>query len=93
MQLVHFTVERAEEQLHQGIDFFLRPAPILAGKREQGQRRYAQFKAALDGAVDRARAGPVADHARTTALLCPAPIAIHDDGDVAGQGGRQRRWD
>ncbi len=42
MQLVHFTVERAEEQLHQGIDFFLRPAPILAGK--QGQRRYASSR-------------------------------------------------
>jgi hypothetical protein len=93
VQLVHFAVERAEEQLHQRVHFFLRPAPVLAGEREQGQRRNAQFKAALDGAVDRARAGTVADHARATALLCPAPIAIHDDGNVAGQGGRQRRRD
>ena len=31
--------------------------------------------------------------ARAAALLCPAPVAIHDDGDVAGQGGRQRRRD
>ncbi|KAG0779054.1 hypothetical protein G6F22_010861 [Rhizopus arrhizus] len=93
VQLVHFAVERAEEQLHQRIDFFLRPAPVLAGEREQGQRGNAQFKAALDGAVDRARAGTVADHARAAALLRPTAVAIHDDGNVAGQGSRQRRRD
>ncbi|MNI75310.1 hypothetical protein D3C73_1314490 [compost metagenome] len=93
MQLVHFAIERAEEQLHQRIDFFLRPAPVLAGEREQGQRRNAQFQAALDGAVDRARAGTMADDAGATALLCPTPVAIHDDGNVARQGGRQGRRD
>ena len=40
-----------------------------------------------------ARAGAVADHARAAALLCLTPVAIHDDGNVAGQGGRQRRRD
>ena len=64
-------------------DFFFRPAPVLAGEGEQGQRLDAAFQAEVDADVDRARAGTVADGARATATLGPATVAVHDDGKVA----------
>src|SRR5690606_38226216 len=86
----NLALQRAEEQLHQRADFLLRPAPVLAGEGEQGQHADAAFEAEVDGALGRARAGPVADDARAATALGPAPVAIHDDGQVAGN--RRARW-
>src|SRR5690606_17023406 len=79
--------QRAEEQLHQRVDFLFRPAPVLAGEGEQGQRADAVREAEVDRALGRARTGTVADDARAAPALRPAPVAIHDDGQVAGD-----RW-
>ena len=46
------------------------------------------FEAEVDAQVHRARAGTMADHARPVAARGPATIAIHDDGDVAGDARR-----
>ena len=85
VQLVHFAIQRVQEQLHQRLHLVIRAAPVFAGEREQGQRRDGQFQAAVDGAVDRACAGAVADHARAATAFGPAAVAVHDDGNVPGQ--------
>ena len=38
VQFLDLAVQRVEEQFHQRADFLVRPAPVLAGEREQGQR-------------------------------------------------------
>ena len=40
-----------------------------------------------DDFARRIRAAPVSLHARQAVLLCPTPVAVHDDGDML----RQRR--
>src|SRR3546814_6575626 len=64
MQFHHLALERVEAQLHQRADLFLRPAPVLAGEREQRERGDPAFEAEVDAQVDRARTGAVADHPR-----------------------------
>src|SRR5690606_9044880 len=83
MQLVDLAVEGVDEQLHQRADLVLRTAPVLAREREQGQCADAGVQAEIDAQVDRARAGAMADDARPVALLRPAAVAVHDDGQVA----------
>src|SRR5690606_21342274 len=83
VELVDLAFERAHEQLHQRADLILRPPPVLAGKREQGQDLDALGQAEVDADVDRAGPGAVADHTRPTPALRPPPVAIHDDGQVA----------
>src|SRR5690606_9486931 len=83
VQLVDFAVERVDEKLHQRADFLLGPAPVLAREREQGECADPGVQAEIDAQVDRARAGAMADDARPVALLRPAAVAVHDDGQVA----------
>src|SRR3546814_20788864 len=86
MQFHHLALERVEEQLHQRADLFLRPAPVLAGEREQRERGDPAFEAAVDTQVDRARTGAVADHPRPPTPRRPSAVAVHDNGEVAGEG-------
>src|SRR5690606_30539413 len=88
LQFLHFTFERVEEQFHQRAHLLLGTAPVFARESEQGQRADAALQAEIDAQVDRARAGAVADHARSLAARRPAAVAVHDDGDVA----RDRGW-
>src|SRR3546814_10118202 len=89
MQFHHLALERVEEQLHQRADLFLRPAPVLAGEREQRERGDPAFEAEVDAQVDRARTGAVADHPRPPPPRRPSAVAVHDDGEVAGEGPRK----
>src|SRR5690606_23667273 len=87
VQLDHLAVERVEEELHERADLLGRAATVLAREREQRQRGHAALEAVVDAQVHRARAGAVADHARAAAARGPAPVAVHYDGDVAGDAG------
>src|SRR5690606_38817324 len=86
-ELVHLALQGAHEQLHQRADFVFRAAPVLAGKGEQAQCPDATLEAEVDADVDSPRAGAVADGAWPAAALGPAAVAVHDDGQVAGQAG------
>src|SRR3546814_13845030 len=79
-------LERVEEQLHQRADLFLRPAPVLAGEREQRERGDPAFEAEVDAQVDRARTGAVADHPRPPQPRRPSDVAVHDEGEVEEPG-------
>ena len=75
-------LERAHEQLHQERDFVGRTAPVLAAEGEQtsGTRRRARCSAGH--LAHRLEPAPMTGHARQEALLRPAAVAVHDDGDV-----------
>ena len=82
VQLVDLTIERLQEQLHQSADLGLGALPVLRGEGEQGEGGDALAQAELHGAAYRLLTGAVAEHAGTQALLRPAAVAVHDDGDV-----------
>src|SRR3546814_7605201 len=44
------------------------------------------FEAEVDAQVDHARTGAVADHPRPPPPRRPSAVAVHDDGEVAGEG-------
>ena len=88
MQFLDLALQRAQEQFHQAADFLAGPVPVLAGEGEQGQCADCVLQAELDAALDRTRAGAMADDPRPVALLRPAAIAIHDDGQMLRDGAR-----
>src|SRR5207342_2283342 len=96
VEFVDLALERTQEQLHQCADFVFRTSPVLAGKCEQGERLDAGFETEIDAQVDGTRAGAVADHAWPAASLRPAAVAVHDDGEMAGNRAHQAgrgRWE
>ena len=90
VQFVDLLVDRLDEQLHQPRHFVGRALPVLAREREERQRLDAAPRAAFDGRAHGLDARAVAEVARQRAALGPAPVAIHDDGDVAWEAGRAR---
>ena len=78
------------QQGHQEIELGLRPFPVLAAEAVERQLADAEPAALLDGGADALDAAAVALDARQAALLGPAAVAVHDDGDVPRQAGRGR---
>ena len=81
--LLDLLLERAQEQVHQDRDLFRRAAPVLAREREQREVVDAALDAGADDAAHRLDALAVTGDARQQPLLRPAPVAVHDDRDVA----------
>jgi hypothetical protein len=86
VQLAHLATQHRHEQFHQGVDFPFRTAPVLAGKRKQGQRLHLGTGGKGHGLTHGFHARLVPGNPHLAAVLGPATIAIHDDGDVTGQG-------
>src|SRR5213075_2166907 len=95
VELGDFLLEGTQEQLHEESHFFLRPAPVLAREREEREVLDAVADARLHDLAHRLDTLAMPADAREEALLRPAAIAVHDDGDVArdlrGFGNRLRR--
>ena len=58
--------------------------PILPGKGVEGQRRDAEFAAALNDVADRFGASSMPEDAGEPSSGGPSAVAIHDDGDMSG---------
>jgi hypothetical protein len=84
VQLHHLLLERAQEQLHQDGHFLGGTAPVLAREGEQREELHAQLGAPAHGRAHGLDTAAVTGDTRQQALLRPAPVAIHDDRDVAG---------
>src|SRR5438552_14986026 len=83
-QLRQLAIDRLLEQPHQHGDLVLGPAPVLRRERiEREEPQAHRVRRANDGAR-RLDALAVARHPGQAALGGPAPVAIHDDGDVRG---------
>ena len=88
VQLRDFLLEGVQEEVHQDRDLLGRATPVLAREREQRE----EFDIALDaGEDDRPHgldAAAVTGDTGQHPLLRPAAVAVHDDRDVARNGGR-----
>ena len=73
------------EQHHQRVDFGARPLPVLDRERVEREHVDAEPRRGFDDVAHRVDAGAVAFDARQVALRRPAPVAVHDDGDVRRQ--------
>jgi hypothetical protein len=85
--LVQFGKVAADEPLHQSheiVDLGGRPRPVLGREAVDRQILDAEFDGCTHGAPHGLHAHAVAHGARQAALLCPAPVAVHDDGDMSG---------
>src|SRR3990172_5959359 len=76
-------VDDAADEAQQRVHLAARPPPVLGRKGEERQVLDTALAERLDDAADVLRAGAVARLARETALLRPAAVAVHDQGDVA----------
>ena len=87
LQERHFLANVFAEELHEEFDFGFGAAPVFDGEGVEGEGFDAQAGAGFDGCAGGIRAGAVTGDAREMALLGPAAVAVHDDGDVAGEAG------
>jgi len=79
---VAFASRDASDERQERADFRLPATPVLLGKGEDRQDRDAVGKGRGDRLLERAYAAPMTRE-RTEALgVGPAPITVHDDGNV-----------
>ena len=90
-QLVHVAAEIEAEQTHQRPHFLRRAFPVLRREGEQGEVLQADVAGLAHDLAHRVHAGDMAGLARQVALLRPASVAVHDDGDVVGKTAVTRR--
>ena len=80
-----FAFQVFAQQAHQKIDFGLRAAPVFQREGVEGEARELQACAGFDDFAGGFHSGAMAGDARQMALLRPAAVAVHDDGDVLRQ--------
>src|SRR5205814_8098606 len=85
-QLIDVAAEIGAEQAHQSAHLGLGPLPIFGGEGEQGQVFQPHVATGAHGFAHGGHAGIMSGFPRQVALLRPAAIAVHDDGDMLGKG-------
>jgi hypothetical protein len=83
--------EVTREQPHQCRHFVRRSLPVVSGEGEQGQRADAEPRCRLDEGAHPLRSGAMAGGAGKAPARGPAPVAVHDHGDVKQSAGRHQR--
>jgi hypothetical protein len=73
--------------LHEEFDFGFGAAPVFDGEGVEGESFDVEAGAGFDGGAGGLCTGAVSGDAREMTLLRPATVAVHDDGDVAGEAG------
>ena len=80
-----FLAQKIQQQGKEGAYFSLGAVPVFTGKSVERQVAYANFAAFGNDGAHGFRASLVPGLARQVAGLCPASVAVHDDGQVCGQ--------
>ena len=83
LHLVDGLVQVFFKQAHDGLHLVRRALPVFRGEGVDRQILHADVLAVGRDAAEGLAAGRVTGSARKAALLCPAAIAVHNDGDVA----------
>src|SRR5439155_20532215 len=77
--------EVATQEGHEPVHLARRALPVLGREGVQGEVADTELAAHLDDGAHGVLPHPMPLEAREAALLCPAPVAVHDDGHVARQ--------
>jgi hypothetical protein len=82
VEMGHLALECLHEKLHEHANFALRAIPVLGAEGKQRQIANACFSASLDNAFYRLYASHVTRCTRQMTRFGPAPVTIHDDGNM-----------
>jgi hypothetical protein len=83
--LADFRAQIATQQPHERVDLSPRPLPVLRRERVQRQPLHADLASRLHDLPNGLLALAVTADTSQSAPRSPAPVAIHDDGDVSRQ--------
>lgn len=78
----HFALQVAAQQGHEAGHFVGGAAPVFGAEGEDGEALHLALCAGFDEGAHPFGPGAVAKNGRQFALLCPAAVAVHDDGQV-----------
>ena len=82
VQLREVAADEAFHQPHEIVDLGGRPRPVLGREAVDRQVLHAELDGRAYGTPYSLHALAMTDRARQAALFGPAPVAIHDDGDM-----------
>ena len=85
LQFVRLVPDHLVQQEEKVPNLVVGASPVLAAEGVKREDFDSAPDAVADDLADRLDTGGVAFHLDAATRLRPAPIAIHDDGDVAGQ--------
>src|SRR5437868_14230464 len=88
VEVARLTIDEIAEDAHQSVDLARGARPIFGGERVDRQITNALIGTLARDPADILGAGAVSGQAWQAAPLGPAPVAIHDDRDMA----RDSRW-
>src|SRR5229473_2721752 len=89
VERLDFRFEIAAQKAHQEIDFRLRTLlPVFLGEGIERQRRNSDARRGFDRRTYGGDTGAMSGDARHVPAPGPAPVSVHDDGDMLGQA----RW-
>src|ERR1700677_36980 len=78
--------EIAAQKAHQEIDFCFRTLlPVFLGEGVQRERRNSDARCGLASGTHGGHAGAMSGNARHVPTPGPAPVSVHDDGDMLGK--------
>ena len=84
VQVLRLVCQKAFQQGHERLDLGLGAVPVFRGEGIEREVFHSEIDAGVRDLADGLGAGAVAFPAGQSAFLGPAAVAIHDDGDVAG---------
>ena len=85
MERRRFASDRFREDLEKARDLFLRSSPVLGREGKDRDHLDSAGATRFKNAPQILGASAVPEQARLTALLCPTPVAIHDERHVTGR--------
>ena len=85
IHVLNLFFEISHEQAHQATDLFGGTFPVFCAESKKTQVRDAHIVAGFDDIANPLSASCMAEPCRHETVFGPAPIAIHDDGNVLGQ--------
>src|SRR5229473_4651544 len=89
VERLDFRFEIAAQKSHQEIDFRLRTLlPVFLGEGVESQRRNSDARRGFDRRTYGGDTGAMSGDARHVPAPGPAPVSVHDDGDMLGEA----RW-
>src|ERR687893_487672 len=88
VQLPQITADENPQQVEEPLDLLRRSRPVFRGEAEQGQVAQAAPAGEADSPAQGLDAAPVSFPPRQAVRMRPAPVAVHDDPDMAGERNR-----
>src|SRR5450759_2107727 len=86
VESLDFRFEIAAQKAHQEIDFRLRTLfPVFLGEGVERQRWNSNASRGFDRRTHCSNAGAMSGNARHVPSPGPAPVSVHDDGDMLGK--------